>query len=143
MLKFCNKKERNLQGDRHGGSQQKPELSCCPAQPEAMAALHRGSRSSTDGCKGAAGQGRDAGKNAPCIPAAGALRKANLVPFILVLVVKVFKTNTNAQLPPAPSPWRTCQEVAFSPPAEEPLEEPTVGLRWLGRVEHLAVPALD
>lgn len=58
----------------------------------------------------------------------------------MVLVVKVFKTNTNTQLPPAPSLWK---EVAFSPLAEEPLEECTVGLKGLGRAEPLAVPVLD
>lgn len=90
--------------------------------------------------RGATGQ---AGKWGRMLPAASALREANMVHFILDLVVKVFETNTNTQLPPAPSLWRICQEIAFSPLAAEPLEEPTAGLKWLGHVEHLAIPVLD
>lgn len=141
MLKFCNKKERNLQGARRGVSKSL-ELSCCQAQAEGMAALHTGSWSSTAAdCQLQWVLQDKAGKWGRMLPAASALREANMVPFIPVLVVKVFKTNT--QLPPAPSPWRICQEIAFSPPAEEPLEESTAGLKWLGHAEHLAIPVLD
>lgn len=71
------------------------------------------------------------------------LSESNMVPFILVLVVKMFKTNTNTQLPPTLSLWRICQEIAFSPPAEEPSQESTAVLKWLGHAEHLAIPVLD
>lgn len=136
MLKFCNKKERNLEGARWGVSKSL-ELSCCQAQAEGTAALHTGSWSTLLQIAGCTGKWRR------MLPAASALREANMVHFILDLVVKMFKTNTNTQLPPAPSPWRIGQEIAFSPLAEEPLEESTEGLKWLGHVEHLAIPVLD
>lgn len=143
MLKFCNEKERNLKGARWGVSKSL-ELSCCQARAEGMAALHAGSWSSTatDCWLQWVLQGK-AGKWGKMLTAASALRESNMVPFILVLVIKVFKTNKNTQLPPTISPWRICQEIAFSPLAEEPSQESTAGFKWLGHTEHLAIPVLD
>lgn len=92
------------------------------------------------GCKGAAGQSREMGRNASCSQCS---ERQTWFLLFWSWWVRCSKQTQILNSPPAPSLWRICQEIAFSPLAEEPLEEFTVRLKWLGGVEHLSIPVLD
>lgn len=142
MLKFCNKKERNLEGARWGVSRSL-ELSCCQAQAEGTAALHTGSWSTLlqiAGCKGCYRTGREMEKNASCSQCSQRSKHGS---FYSGLGGEGVQNKHKYSTPPCSFLRRIGQEIAFSPLAEEPLEESTEGLKWLGHVEHLAIPVLD